>query len=490
MSEKQIAKSIKAAGLQKLRYYCEMCGKQCRDENGFQNHLRSENHARQMAIFLENSASILDEKSDLFEKAYMDVLRRHGTIRHNANQLYQEILSDRAHVRLNSTKWASFSDFIQYLGQTGRAEVDYEEGTGWFVQYTFKDAAALDREKKVAAHKKLMEQTEILNRLSLEKQLEAARAADLASPDYELRKKALAPSAVNASQRTQKLAISLSSSASAVPGSTTMGHMNVPSATTSGSFSSLLEDENEENDVHDDKSNHTDSTNDVSNVKRSLPVANHGESTNLSSASPPKRHAGAISAVDTKPTLMSSPGELPLPHTNILAKNGSVKIPWVRPELVVKVLNKTLREGAFYKKKGEIVRIYAPEKPAVTSEAIPTKPLNPTLTELDLTNEERLLSKVKVAEVKVYGVSSSASPEIVRLPLSELETVIPSLEREVAIVAGPYCFSSLKLSLGKLVAVDFDRSVAVVKLTDKRYGQDRGKEIQCSFDDICKTVYS
>ena len=32
---KAIAKKLKAKGLQKLRWYCQMCEKQCRDENGF-----------------------------------------------------------------------------------------------------------------------------------------------------------------------------------------------------------------------------------------------------------------------------------------------------------------------------------------------------------------------------------------------------------------------------------------------------------------------
>jgi hypothetical protein len=35
MTPKAIANRIKAKGLQKLRWYCQMCEKQCRDENGF-----------------------------------------------------------------------------------------------------------------------------------------------------------------------------------------------------------------------------------------------------------------------------------------------------------------------------------------------------------------------------------------------------------------------------------------------------------------------
>jgi hypothetical protein len=35
LTPKAIANRIKSKGLQKLRWYCQMCEKQCRDENGF-----------------------------------------------------------------------------------------------------------------------------------------------------------------------------------------------------------------------------------------------------------------------------------------------------------------------------------------------------------------------------------------------------------------------------------------------------------------------
>ena len=50
----QIANRIKSKGLQKLRWYCQMCEKQCRDENGFKCHLTSEGHKRQMMVFGQN----------------------------------------------------------------------------------------------------------------------------------------------------------------------------------------------------------------------------------------------------------------------------------------------------------------------------------------------------------------------------------------------------------------------------------------------------
>lgn len=43
-TSKYEAKKLKASGLQKLKFYCQICSKQCRDANGFKNHLQSKSH--------------------------------------------------------------------------------------------------------------------------------------------------------------------------------------------------------------------------------------------------------------------------------------------------------------------------------------------------------------------------------------------------------------------------------------------------------------
>ena len=67
LTPKAIGNRIKAKGLQKLRWYCQMCQKQCRDENGFKCHTMSESHQRQMGIFSESSQKFMDEFSKEFE---------------------------------------------------------------------------------------------------------------------------------------------------------------------------------------------------------------------------------------------------------------------------------------------------------------------------------------------------------------------------------------------------------------------------------------
>lgn len=66
LTPKAIGNRIKAKGLSKLRWYCEMCVKQCRDENGFKCHQTSEGHLRQMRIFAENPEAVMKQVTQEF----------------------------------------------------------------------------------------------------------------------------------------------------------------------------------------------------------------------------------------------------------------------------------------------------------------------------------------------------------------------------------------------------------------------------------------
>ena len=73
---KAIANRIKAKGLSKLRWYCQMCQKQCRDDNGFKCHLMAESHQRQMKIFNERPSGFMDQFSKDFEAGFTALLAR------------------------------------------------------------------------------------------------------------------------------------------------------------------------------------------------------------------------------------------------------------------------------------------------------------------------------------------------------------------------------------------------------------------------------
>ncbi|CAK9136230.1 unnamed protein product [Ilex paraguariensis] len=147
LTPKAIANRIKAKGLQKLRWYCQMCQKQCRDENGFKCHCMSESHQRQMEVFGQNPNRIVDGYSEEFENEFLEHMKRsHRFSRVAATVVYNEYIADRHHVHMNSTQWATLTEFVKYLGRMGKCKVD-ETPKGWFITYIDRDSETLLKEK-------------------------------------------------------------------------------------------------------------------------------------------------------------------------------------------------------------------------------------------------------------------------------------------------------------------------------------------------------
>ncbi|KAL8538517.1 hypothetical protein ACS0TY_000506 [Phlomoides rotata] len=143
---KAIANRIKAKGLQKLRWYCQMCQKQCRDENGFKCHCMSESHQRQMQVFGQNPTRIIDGYSEEYESMFLEHVNSHRFSRVAATVVYNEYISYRHHVHMNSTQWATLTEFVKYLGRTGKCKVE-ETPKGWFMTYNDRDSETMLKEK-------------------------------------------------------------------------------------------------------------------------------------------------------------------------------------------------------------------------------------------------------------------------------------------------------------------------------------------------------
>lgn len=145
MTAAAISKRMKAKGLGRLRWYCQMCEKQCRDENGFKCHTQSAGHQRQLSLFSENSTEYVSRFSDSFRKEFLLVLRRRfGTNMVAANTVYQEYIKDRDHLHMNATKWTTLSEFVREMGREGLCIVQDRED-GWWLSYI--DRAAAERER-------------------------------------------------------------------------------------------------------------------------------------------------------------------------------------------------------------------------------------------------------------------------------------------------------------------------------------------------------
>ncbi|CAI5743995.1 unnamed protein product [Peronospora destructor] len=128
LTPKAIGIRMKSKGLQKLRWFCQVCQKQCRDENGFKCHTTSEAHQRQMLIVANDPNKFMSGYSEMFEEAFLENLRRrHGTKRMRATHVYNEYIADKMHIHMNATQWETLGSFVQYLGRIGKCIVDETE---------------------------------------------------------------------------------------------------------------------------------------------------------------------------------------------------------------------------------------------------------------------------------------------------------------------------------------------------------------------------
>lgn len=153
---KHQSKQLKASGLQKLKFYCQLCLKQCRDANGFKNHLSSPSHQGRLSnLATGNQEDPIDKFSDQFSLDFLKLLKmNHGTKRINANRFYQEyILNDRDHIHMNATRWTSLTAFVKFLGLNGHVKVERDGGDDDELNFTI---ALIDRSPQAVQRQELL----------------------------------------------------------------------------------------------------------------------------------------------------------------------------------------------------------------------------------------------------------------------------------------------------------------------------------------------
>ncbi|KAH9985463.1 domain of Kin17 curved DNA-binding protein-domain-containing protein [Russula vinacea] len=171
---KWVANKMKSKGLQRLRWYCQVCQKQCRDENGFKMHVASESHLRQMIVVGENAGRHIADFSAQFQSEFVTLLsRRFGTKRVKANNVYQEYIQDKQHLHMNATRWVTLTEFIKYLGRAGIAHVDETE-KGWFIAWIDRSPKALEKQEASLKKERATMNDEQRERLLIAEQIERA----------------------------------------------------------------------------------------------------------------------------------------------------------------------------------------------------------------------------------------------------------------------------------------------------------------------------
>jgi DNA/RNA-binding protein KIN17 len=148
-STKWVGNKMKAKGLQRLRWYCQICEKQCRDDNGFKQHTMSEGHVRAMLQVGEDPKKYINEYSRQFQRDFLQLLKvAHGEKKVHMNNFYQQYISDKEHIHMNSTKWPSLTEFAKHLGREGLCRV--EEGErGVEIAFIDDSAAAIQRKEDI-----------------------------------------------------------------------------------------------------------------------------------------------------------------------------------------------------------------------------------------------------------------------------------------------------------------------------------------------------
>mmetsp|Transcript_19596 Transcript_19596/g.28970 ORF Transcript_19596/g.28970 Transcript_19596/m.28970 type:complete len:450 (+) Transcript_19596:56-1405(+) len=426
-SAKDIANRMKAKGLQKLKFYCQMCSKQCRDENGFKCHLTSDSHLRNMKLFRDNASGIMDDFSSEFENVFVETLRRrHGTQRMNANNVYQEVIMDKNHVHMNSTKWASLSDFVQYLGKKGKCVVEETE-RGWYVTYIERDPALLARQealKKKAVADQREEQLAAERREVL--RMEAAKALDRAGGVVE-RVASEIGSREDGDQKMIEMKLGGTMSTASQPKKKRKGN--------TGAKLSLVEEDDD-----DDESEHEESKKKIPEESLAMQINERYNKQKMKAE--PNNPSRATSSSNSK--------RQHEPPTNASAENAEKKKHksdnkykeddgdgddkkkdyWLYRDIVVRIINKKLSNGQYYKRKAIV---------------------------------DKVIDKYE-ARVEVLESSRKAKDggDILRLDQDDLETVIPKEAGEkIRILSGKH--RGKKAKVLRLTKEDYR---AELRLTD------------------------
>eukprot|EP00048_Salpingoeca_helianthica_P017420 m.237137 g.237137 ORF g.237137 m.237137 type:complete len:411 (+) comp20964_c0_seq1:39-1271(+) len=400
LTPKAIANRQKSKGLQKLRWYCEMCKKQCRDENGFKCHTMSEAHQRQLLLVAERPSKFVEEFSREFKSAFLTLLKqRYPSKRVAANVVYNEYIADKEHTHMNSTEWRTLTSFVHHLGHEGLCIVD-ETPKGLFLQL-------VESDPEVLAQQALLERLDRRERdederqadfmkMQYEKDLELARARGLVleSQASELQREA-----------DEKIEVKFTAAPLAAKAAPALAQ------------SAFGGEESDDDDV------------------------------TAAGAQPSKRKMSAVEEIRREDERRkqrreeeSRERERRKEEEESAREKESEERPWIEEGLVVRVLSKTLKDGKFYRQKGTV------------------------------TATEGFVATVKLHEFKAT----------IRIDQDMLETVLPSLDGMVRLLAGP-----LRGATGRLREIHTDRYCATVKITEP--DMHRGKVVEdLPYEHICK----
>lgn len=175
-STKHLNNKLKSKGLQRLRWYCQVCEKQCRDANGFKMHTQSESHVRQMLVVGEDPKKFINEFSNQFQSDFLSLLKTgHGEKQVHMNHFYQEYIANKEHIHMNATKWPSLTEFAKHLGREGLCKVEETE-KGLHISWIDNSPEALRRQEALRKKAAQNQGDEELEQRIIREQIRRAQA--------------------------------------------------------------------------------------------------------------------------------------------------------------------------------------------------------------------------------------------------------------------------------------------------------------------------
>ncbi|KAH8821682.1 domain of Kin17 curved DNA-binding protein-domain-containing protein [Xylogone sp. PMI_703] len=174
-STKYLNNKLKSKGLQRLRWYCQVCERQMRDENGYKMHTQSEGHVRQMLVVGENTKKYIDDYSNQFQRDFLQLLRTsHGEKKVHLNHFYQEYISNKTHIHQNATRWSSLTEFAKHLGREGICRVEENE-KGLHISWIDNSPEALRRQDAIRKKERQDRGDEEREQMLIEEQVRRAQ---------------------------------------------------------------------------------------------------------------------------------------------------------------------------------------------------------------------------------------------------------------------------------------------------------------------------
>ena len=413
---------------------------QCRDENGFKCHTRTEAHLRQMSLFAQSADSFVERFSRQFCDGYVAVLRRQGGRQVKANHVYTQYIGDKQHVHMNATKWDTLSSFVSYLGKQRLADVEQDEHGDWLVKYVDRDPKALARQQEAdsrAGRERSREQQEAER---IEAEMAAATSDALRRQTEQTDSDGATEERVKRDAEDERRQREWLSGDSTAPTLQPVGRLTIAISRPNGGS------------THPVGRGAAEKTGGVllraASTQQAEAEGRQSAAAASSAAEAGRRKRSAVELImdeeqQRKQRAMASPQSHRAPQpTSAPSPSRPVDAPWLSAGLVVKLLNRSVQSGRYYGQKGGVMQV---EDGGYTAVVAPSDLSLPTL----------------------------------RVDQHELQTVIPAIGHAVRIVAG----SRRRGETATLCALSADQTTCTVECVSD------GQQLAgMEFENVCKLI--